>query len=406
MSDLLDQRRITRALLSVSDKTGVVDLAAALHARGVELISTGGTARALSEAGLPVREVADVTGAPEMMDGRVKTLHPGVHGPLLARRDSAEHMSALEGRGYAPIDLVVVNLYPFEATIAADASYNEAVEQIDIGGPAMIRSAAKNHASVTIIVDPGDYGALLAGFTEAEATTDFALRRSFAAKAYARTSSYDAAISGWFAEQLEEPFPERLTVAGQKIEELRYGENPHQRAAFYRTSEQRPGVATAALLQGKALSYNNIADADAAFELVADLARFDEPAVAVIKHANPSGAALGGTLKEAYIRARDCDPTSAFGGVIALGAPLDGETAEEILKIFTEVVIAPAVAPEAAALFAAKQNVRLLDAGALPAPQQSGWLLRTVAGGFLAMDRDAGRLEAADLEDGYETRAD
>ncbi|MCI4665728.1 MAG: bifunctional phosphoribosylaminoimidazolecarboxamide formyltransferase/IMP cyclohydrolase [Neomegalonema sp.] len=398
MNMSIERRQIKRALLSVSDKTGVAELAAALHVRGVELISTGGTAKALADAGLPVRDVGGVTGAPEMLDGRVKTLHPGVHGPILARRDTPEHMAALDERGYGPIDLVVVNLYPFEATVAADAAYDEAVEQIDIGGPAMIRAAAKNHGSVAVIVDPSDYQPLLDGFSAEEAATDLPLRKRLAAKAYARTASYDAAIAGWFANELGEAFPDRLPMAGMKIEELRYGENPHQQAAFYRTAEQRPGVATAALLQGKALSYNNIADADAAYELAADLSRFGKPAVAVIKHANPSGAALGDTLKEAYIRARDCDPTSAFGGVIALGAPLDADTAEEILKIFTEVVIAPAVTPEAAALFAAKQNVRLLDAGALPSQQQAGRLVRSVAGGFLAMDRDNGRVEASDLK--------
>lgn len=398
MTDAFDRRRIARALLSVSDKTGLAEFAAALHARGVELISTGGTARMLSEAGLPVSDVASVTGAAEMLDGRVKTLHPAIHGPILARRDDPAHMEALAERDYAPIDLVVVNLYPFEATVAAGAGRSETIEEIDIGGPALIRASAKNHGSVAVIVDPADYGALVDGFEAETASTDLALRRRLAAKAYARTAAYDAAIADWFAADDGVAFPERLTLSGVKFDELRYGENPHQRAAFYRTAEERPGVATASVIQGKALSYNNIADADAAYELVADLARFDQPAVAVIKHANPSGAALGASLKDAYIRARDCDPTSAFGGVIALGQPLDAETAEEILKIFTEVVIAPAVTPEAAALFRGKENVRLLDASGLPAAAQAGRLVRSVAGGFLAMDRDGGRVEAGDLK--------
>ncbi|MEO1330291.1 MAG: bifunctional phosphoribosylaminoimidazolecarboxamide formyltransferase/IMP cyclohydrolase [Pseudomonadota bacterium] len=386
---------IRRALLSVSDKAGLSPLAEALAGAGVELISTGGTAQAIRDLGLAVRDVSEVTGAPEMMDGRVKTLHPRIHGGLLARRELETHLQAAEAEGVPMIDLLVVNLYPFEATVASGAGFSECVEQIDIGGPAMIRAAAKNHAHVAVLTDPADYGAAIeavaaGGTTEAD-------RRGWAAKAFARTAGYDAAISGWFAGALGQAAPERLTVSGSGGVALRYGENPHQAAAVYRTAEARPGVASATQIQGKALSYNNLNDADAAFELVGELDRFERPACVVIKHANPSGAALGDTLAEAYRRARDCDRTSAFGGVIAFNRPLDAETAREVAELFTEVVIAPEADAGAREAFAAKRNLRLLTTGGLPDPAAPGRTIRTLAGGFLAQDRDARLVRPEDL---------
>jgi phosphoribosylaminoimidazolecarboxamide formyltransferase/IMP cyclohydrolase len=381
-----DLRRPARALLSVSDKTGVVDLARALHAAGVALVSTGGTRKALSEAGLPVSEVSDLTGFPEMMDGRVKTLHPKVHGGLLAIRENPEHEAAMLAHGIGPIDLLVVNLYPFEATLAAGSPYADCVETIDIGGPAMIRAAAKNHDDVAVVVDPADYAELVAEL-QAKGGTGLALRRRLAAKAYARTAAYDAAISTWLLRETKQPTPPFRAIGGARGEPLRYGENPHQWAGFYRTAESRPGVATARQLQGKQLSYNNINDTDAAYECVAE---FDPatPAVAIIKHANPCGVATGASLREAYDEALRCDPVSAFGGIVALNRRLDAEAARAIVEIFTEVIIAPEADDEAVAIVAAKKNLRLLVAGALPDPRAEGLAVRTVAGGFLAQARD------------------
>ncbi|WP_340110419.1 bifunctional phosphoribosylaminoimidazolecarboxamide formyltransferase/IMP cyclohydrolase [Pikeienuella sp. HZG-20] len=387
---------IRRALISVSDKSGLTELATALAGRGVELISTGGTARALREAGLKVRDVAELTGFPEMMDGRVKTLHPMVHGALLARRDDPAHQAAMTEHGVQPIDLLIVNLYPFEATVAAGASYDACVENIDIGGPAMIRAAAKNHAHVTVVVDAEDYAPLLEEIAAGGPSEEF--RRRMAAAAYARTGAYDAAVSSWMAAEAGDAAPRRRVFAGALKQTMRYGENPHQAAAFYIGGAPRPGVATATQHQGKALSYNNINDTDAAYELVAEFAPADGPACAIIKHANPCGVAFGATLAEAYSRAFDCDRTSAFGGVIALNGLLDGETAERIAAIFTEVVIAPDATDEAKNIFAAKKNLRLLTAGALPDPAASGLTFRQVAGGFLAQDRDNGVVAAADLK--------
>lgn len=379
---------IRRALLSVSDKTGLADLGRALAAAGAELVSTGGSAAALRAAGLAVQEVSDLTGFPEMMDGRVKTLHPAVHGGLLALRGDPAHEAAMAAHGIRPIDLLVVNLYPFEAVRAAGAGYGESVEHIDIGGPAMLRAAAKNHAHVAVLTDPEDYPALQAEL--AAGGTTFAFRRRLAATAYARTAAYDAAISGWFAAEAGEAAPRRRAFAGRLIQPMRYGENPHQAAAFYADGSGRPGVATARLLQGKALSYNNVMDADAAFELAAEFAPDEGPACVIVKHANPCGVARGATLAEAYDRAFDCDRVSAFGGIVAVNRPLDGETARRIAEIFTEVVIAPAADPEAEAVFAAKKNLRLLVTGGLPDPAAPGLVFRPVAGGFLAQDRDAG----------------
>ncbi len=388
---------LTRALLSVSDKTGLIDFARSLAARGVELLSTGGTAKTLREAGLSVRDVSEVTGFPEMMDGRVKTLHPRVHGGLLALRDNAEHLTAMETHGIDTIDLLVVNLYPFEATVAKGAAYDDCIENIDIGGPAMIRAASKNHSFVATVVDVEDYPAVLAELDAHDGATSYAFRQRLAQIAYARTAAYDAAVSTWMAQEIGEAAPRRRAFAGQLAQTLRYGENPHQAAAFYLDGSARPGVATARQHQGKELSYNNINDTDAAFELVAEFGTA-APACAIIKHANPCGVATGATLTEAYTRAFDCDRTSAFGGIIALNQSLDAATAEEICKIFTEVVIAPEASDEARAIFAAKKNLRLLTTGALPDPRAAITAFRQVAGGFLVQGKDNGAISMDDLK--------
>ncbi|MGX0879211.1 phosphoribosylaminoimidazolecarboxamide formyltransferase/IMP cyclohydrolase [Roseovarius sp. MBR-154] len=394
---MTDLAPVTRALLSVSDKTGLVELGQALAARGVELLSTGGTARSLREAGLTVRDVAEVTGFPEMMDGRVKTLHPMVHGGLLALRDNADHLAAMEAHGIGPIDLLVVNLYPFEETVAKGADYETCVENIDIGGPAMIRAAAKNHAHVTVVVDVEDYDKVLGDMDQHGGGICPKFRRKLAQRAYARTAAYDAAVSTWLADAIGEPAPRRRAVAGTLAQTLRYGENPHQAAAFYVDGSNRPGVATARQVQGKDLSYNNINDTDAAFELVSEFAPGDGPACAIIKHANPCGVARGATLLEAYKSAFDCDRTSAFGGIIALNQPLDGTTAEEIARIFTEVVIAPGADDEAVSIFAKKKNLRLLLTEGLADPAEAGRMIKQVAGGYLVQDKDTGRIGTDDL---------
>ena len=389
---------IARALISVSDKTGLLDFARGLAERGVELLSTGGTSAMLREAGLTVRDVADVTGFPEMMDGRVKTLHPKVHGGLLALRDNAGHVAAMQEHGIEPIDLLVVNLYPFEATVAKGADYDTCVENIDIGGPAMIRAAAKNHAHVAVVVDPEDYAKLLGDLDQHGGRTCPKFRRKLAQRAYARTAAYDAAVSNWMAGAIGDTAPRRRAFAGTLAQTLRYGENPHQSAAFYTDGSVRPGVSTAVQHQGKELSYNNINDTDAAFELVAEFDPADGPACAIIKHANPCGVARGATLLEAYKSAYDCDRTSAFGGIVALNQVLDAATAEEICQIFTEVVIAPGADDAAKAVFAAKKNLRLLTTDGLPDPKSPGLAYRQVAGGFLVQDRDNGVISEADLK--------
>jgi phosphoribosylaminoimidazolecarboxamide formyltransferase/IMP cyclohydrolase len=389
---------IGRALISVSDKTGLLDLARALAARGVELISTGGTSGMLRTAGLKVRDVADVTGFPEMMDGRVKTLHPNVHGALLALRDDDEHLLAMAAHGIEPIDLLIVNLYPFEETVAKGADHATCIENIDIGGPAMIRAASKNHKFVTVLTDPADYQPLLDQLAAHDGATTLAFRQKLALTAYSRTAAYDAAVSNWLAGEIGETAPRYRSFAGKLAQGLRYGENPHQGAAFYTDGTRREGVATARQWQGKELSYNNINDTDAAFELVSEFAPADGPAVAIIKHANPCGVARGATLAEAYARAYDCDRTSAFGGIVALNQPLDAETAEKITEIFTEVVIAPGASDEARAIFAAKKNLRLLTTASLPDPRAKGLSFRQVAGGFLVQDRDGAIVHPRDLK--------
>ena len=388
-------RPIARALLSVSDKSGLIDFAKKLRERNIALISTGGTAKALSEAGIAVEDVASVTHFPEMLDGRVKTLHPAIHGGILARRDMPAHLEAIAAQSIAPIDLVVVNLYPFAATRARGAGFEECLENIDIGGPALIRAAAKNHDSVTIATDPADYDDILADMAAHDGGTGLALRRKLAGLAYARTAGYDAAIAGWFAELAGETFPATLTLAGERREVLRYGENPHQRAAFYVGGKMRPGIATAKQLQGKELSFNNLNDTDAAYECVAE---FAEPAIAIIKHANPCGVAIGADLTDAFKKALACDPVSAYGGILAANRPLDAALIEAIGKLFLEVIIAPAVTPEAKALLAKKPNLRLLDAGALPDPAAPGLSIRSLAGGYLAQTRDDGRIGEGDLK--------
>ena len=393
-----DLAPMQRALISVSDKGGLLDFARALAARGVELLSTGGTSTMLREAGLTVRDVADVTGFPEMMDGRVKTLHPMVHGGLLALRDNPDHAKAMADHGIAAIDLLVVNLYPFEATVAKGADYATCVENIDIGGPAMIRAAAKNHAYVSVVTDAQDYAAVLAEMDANGGQTRYAFRQVLAQRAYALTAAYDAAVSGWMAGALGETAPRRRAFSGTLAQTLRYGENPHQSAAFYTDGSDRAGVATAKQWQGKELSYNNINDTDAAFELVAEFDPAEAPACAIIKHANPCGVARGETLIDAYRAAYDCDRTSAFGGIVALNRPLDAATAEEICQIFTEVVIAPGADDAAKAVFAAKKNLRLLTTDGLPDPTSAGLTFRQVAGGFLVQDRDNGIILPADLK--------
>ncbi|MEL8054674.1 MAG: bifunctional phosphoribosylaminoimidazolecarboxamide formyltransferase/IMP cyclohydrolase [Pseudomonadota bacterium] len=394
---MTSQTRIARALISVSDKEGLVERAKRLADHGVELVSTGGTSRALKDAGLEVKDVADLTGYPEMMDGRVKTLHPAVHGGLLFLRDNDSHKADAEKHGIEPIDLVYINLYPFEATVTSGAGFEDCIENIDIGGPAMLRAAAKNGDSVSVCTDGGDLDRVLAEMDETGGLVSRDTSRGLAAKTYARTAAYDAAISGWYARQLGEAAPDWAAFGGKLQEKLRYGENPHQNAGFYVSGDARPGVATARQVQGKALSYNNINDTDAAYELIGELGDAT-PAVAIIKHANPCGVALGDTVIGAYREALACDSTSAFGGIVALNRPLDIETAKEITSIFTEVVIAPGADDAAIEVFAKKKNLRLLLTDGLPDPSSAGTFVKTVAGGLLVQDRDFGRIERDDLK--------
>jgi phosphoribosylaminoimidazolecarboxamide formyltransferase/IMP cyclohydrolase len=389
---MTDIEPIRRALISVSDKTGLLEFARALAARGVEILSTGGTARALRDAGVPVVDVSDHTGFPEILDGRVKTLVPQIHGGILGRRDLPEHLAQMQAQAIAPIDLVAVNLYPFEATVARGGAFDDCVENIDIGGPALIRGAAKNHDFVTVLTEPAHYAEVLAELEQHGGTT-LPLRRRLAGDAYARTAAYDAAIAGWFAEQRGDLFPPRLTLSGTRRQSLRYGENPHQQAAFY-SSGTRPGVATARQVQGKELSYNNLNDTDAAFEAVAE---FSGPTVVIVKHANPCGVASAASLADAWEAALRCDPVSAFGGIVAVNRRLDEAAAERIAAIFTEVIVAPEATPEALALLARKKNLRVLLTGGVPDPAAPGLVVRSLAGGFLAQTRDCGHVDRATL---------
>ena len=395
MTDII----IKRALLSVSDKTGLIELGEALAGHGVELVSTGGTAKALRDAGLTVMDISELTGFPEMMDGRVKTLHPIVHGGLLAVRNNPEHVASMNDHGIGAIDLVVVNLYPFAATVAKGASREEIIENIDIGGPSMVRSAAKNHESVAIVTDPSDYPRLIAEMTEKVGATSYDFRRLLAAKAYAATAAYDSMIANWFAfSDQGTMFPDSMAVASTLSSPLRYGENPHQSAALYLpVNPGAAGIAQAVQLQGKALSYNNYNDADAALELVSEF-RDGRPTVVIVKHANPCGVASGDTLIEAYEAALACDSVSAFGGIIAVNRPLDGPTAEAISGIFTEVVVAPAADDAARAIFARKKNLRLLLTGELPDPARAGLAMKSIAGGILFQNRDNGQISRDDLK--------
>ncbi|MCW0233661.1 MAG: bifunctional phosphoribosylaminoimidazolecarboxamide formyltransferase/IMP cyclohydrolase [Ferrovibrio sp.] len=387
---------VRRALLSVSDKTGLIAFGQALAGFGIEILSTGGTYKALKDAGVAVKEVAEHTGFPEMMDGRVKTLHPTIHGGILALRDHPEHRAAMDKHDIPPIDLVVVNLYPFAATVAKGADFPTCIENIDIGGPAMIRSAAKNHGFVNVVVDVADYARIVEALKANNGATPLSLRRELAAKAYAHTGAYDSMIATWFARQNGETFPPTLLLSAERKQTLRYGENPHQQAAFYVTGDKRPGVATAQQLQGKELSYNNLNDTDAAFELVSEFA--DQPTIAIIKHANPCGVAMADSLAAAWDAALRCDSTSAFGGIVAMNRKLDKATAEKIGAIFTEVIVAPEADEDAKAFLAAKKNLRLLITGGMADPVAAGWFVKSVAGGYLVQTRDAGRITEAELK--------
>ena len=390
-----DRIRVRRALISASDKAGLESFGRFLAGRGVEILSTGGTARLLAGAGIPVVEVSAHTGFPEMLDGRVKTLHPAVHGGLLGLRDRPDHLAAMKGHGIAPIDLLVVNLYPFEAAVAGGADFADCIEEIDIGGPALLRAGAKNHRFVAVASEPAHLE-LIRSDMEADGATSPALRHRLAAEAYARTAAYDAAIAGWFAAGEGEAFPSRLTLSASRSAVLRYGENPHQAAAFYTTGpSNRPGVAAARQVQGKELSYNNLADADASFELAAE---FDRPAVAIIKHANPCGVAVGEDLAAAWASALACDPISAFGGVVAVNRPIDAALAGELAGLFLEVVIAPGADPVARDLLAERAGLRLLLTDGMPDPAEPGMTVRSLSGGFLLQDRDNHVIDPAGFE--------
>ena len=388
---------IRRALLSVYDKSGLIEFAKCLANVGVELVSTGGTAKNIASEGISVRDVSELTGFPEIMDGRVKTLHPSIHGALLGVRDDPKHIAAMAKHGIEPIDLVVVNFYPFEEVRNSGAHYDSIVENIDIGGPAMLRASAKNHAYVAIVTDPADYKDVLDSIITNNGCLSYEFRKKLAAKAFARTAAYDAEISCWFAEALEIKTPDWRAFGGKLQSVMRYGENPHQLAGLYLTGDKSPGVATATQLQGKQLSYNNISDTDAAFELAGEFDPVRTTAVAIIKHANPCGVAEGATLAEAYAKALACDPVSAFGGIVALNRTLDAEAAEEIIKIFTEVIIAPGATLEAQAIIAAKKNLRMLVTGRLPDPDRFGISVKSVAGGLLVQSRDNAIIDTIDF---------
>jgi len=387
---------VRRALISLSDKSGLEDRARRLIALGVEILSTGGTLRTLNVAGIAARDVTDVTGFPEMMDGRLKTLHPLVHGGLLGRRNLESDRASMAEHGIPDIDLLFVNLYPFETTVAGGEDFETCIENVDIGGPAMLRAAAKNHPFVAVCVDNDDADAVLDAMDENEGATPLTLRRSLAAKAYARTGAYDAAVSHWFADELNDTAPAFRTFGGAQLSALRYGENPHQAAAFYANGAGRPGVATARIVQGKALSYNNLADADAAFELAAEFS--DEAVCVIVKHANPCGVALGQTVRDAWDRALLADPISAFGGIVAFNREIDAETADGLTKLFLEVIIAPGASEAALDILSKKANLRVMVTRAMPDPKQESWSAKTVAGGLLVQERDNGLATQNDLK--------
>ena len=395
--------RISRALISVFDKTGLVEFARFLTETNVAILSTGGSARMLRDADVAVTEVEDHTGFPEIMDGRVKTLHPMIHGGILARRDDKQHRTAMSVHDIAPIDLVVVNLYPFEETVAGGGGFEDCLENIDIGGPALIRAAAKNHEFVTVVTSPADYQSVIDEMRGNKGSTTRALRRKLAAEAYANTGAYDAAIAGWFSRELGEALPPRLAFGGPMKQTLRYGENPHQQAAFYTGGAARPGVASAEQIQGKELSFNNLNDTDAALELAAE---FERPAIVIVKHANPAGVAEADTLVDAYARALACDPVSAFGGIIAANRELDADTAVRIAELFVEVVIAPGASAEAREILSSKKALRLLLTEAMPDAAESGLAVRSLAGGYLAQTRDSGRSAGKDLKTVSKRRPD
>ncbi|MDE3059845.1 MAG: bifunctional phosphoribosylaminoimidazolecarboxamide formyltransferase/IMP cyclohydrolase [Pseudomonadota bacterium] len=376
---------IVRALISVSDKTGLAEFASFLHGSGIEILSTGGTAMALRDAGIPVVEVSGHTGFPEIMDGRVKTLYPKIHGGILAVRDNPMHVKAMQDHGIAPIDLVVINLYPFEATVAKGADFDTCIENIDIGGPSLIRGAAKNHAFVTVVVDPADYVAVMQEMKAGQGETTPLTRRKLAAKAYSRTAAYDAAISGWFNRKNQTLFPQFLTIGGTLKQALHYGENPHQKGAFYVTDSTSPSLATARQAQGAELSYNNLNDASAAYELVRE---FEAPAVAIIKHANPCGVAIGRTITEAFKKALACDPVSAYGGILAVNRPIDQGFCEALGKLFLEVMIVPDANDAAKTALSAKKKLKLLLTGDMP-PPGSQMTFKAISGGFLYQQEDA-----------------
>ena len=389
--------KIKRALVSVSDKSGVVEFVSKLAAYGIEILSTGGTSKLLKEHDIEVKDVSTHTGFPEIMDGRVKTLHPKIHGGILARRSDEGHVQAMNDNDIGEIDLIIVNLYPFSQTVASGADFETCIENIDIGGPAMIRAAAKNHEFVTVITDPQDYEAVLTDLAEHDGATTYSLRKKLAANAYALTATYDSNIASWFATQSDsKKFPRRISFSGTLKQNLRYGENPHQGAALYRVDgSDRAGVTNASQLQGKELSYNNINDTDAAFELVAE---FDDPTIAIIKHANPCGVASANSIEDAYDLALRCDPVSAFGGIIAMNRTLDAASARKIIKTFSEVIIAPDIEAEAINVLKDKPNVRVLTTGGMPDKNQTRMLVKRVAAGLLVQDDDLGRLDPAALK--------
>lgn len=389
---------VKRALISVSDKTGLTDFAKALQKMGIEILSTGGTAKTLKDAGIDVKDISDHTGFPEIMDGRVKTLHPKVHGGILARRGVAHHDQAMKDNDIAPIDLLVVNLYPFAEVIASDdADFSTCIENIDIGGPAMVRAAAKNHEHVTIVTNTDDYKKIIETLQKHDGATDYLTRQWLASRAYALTAAYDAHVSAWFQKQLlsdqntasekDSLFPEKISFTGTHKQTLRYGENPHQKAALYTDNTGRIGVATATQVQGKELSYNNLNDTDAAFELVSE---FTDPCVAIIKHANPCGVSIGENLHDAYNRAFQCDTVSAFGGIIAVNRMLDKQTAEAIIKRFCEVIIAPSIDAEAASILETKPNIRVLTTGKMANTAEDRLLIKNLSGGLLIQTADTG----------------